>query len=255
MRILSEQEMDEVFGGQATATVTPTTLDTITVTAPRLSSYGGAYWFGGQGFSSYDESSGNVGGSYYDCGGGAWCHISETKRPALPSVPSPEKMMCIMDAVAEPGADLRTDFRFAIVNSYAYYNPGISYLQLRSTPITTPGLGYNSVDGLTVPTNVGGGNYYYGTTTIYAGGMDGTGGQNATIGSYYNAAGQLIGSYATGPLSGIEEAVITAAHEARHQYTTWNPALLGGHDAEADARTHGIKALEKFRAGLGQSCN
>ncbi|MCL1634925.1 hypothetical protein M2650_09820 [Luteimonas sp. SX5] len=256
MRVLSEEEMDEVFGGQSTATVTPT-LPAVTVTATRLTSNGGGFWIGGgSGFGQYDENSGSSGSCYY-CSDGSWCPPgSQVPQPALPpaSVPSPDKLKCIMDAVAVTGNDLRTDYRFAVVNSYGYYNFSTKNLHMSSTQITPPS-GYVWINGLTVPTNVTSMNPYHGTSTVYAGGMDGSGGQNANYGSYYNATGQLVSNYALGMLSGIEEALLTSAHEARHQYTVLNPALLGTRDAEADARTYAIKALEKYRTGAGHNCN
>jgi len=259
MRLLSEEELDEIFGGQSTSTVVPT-LDRVSVTAPRYNQLSGGYWLGGGGgFGQYDESSsGNHGGSWYDCGNpdGTWCRsgVNYPPKPALPSVPTPEKLKCIINAVsASTGETMRTDYRFAVVNSYGYYNESASSLYLSST-MTTPPSGFISINGLNNPAGPSKNSPFNGTTTIYAGGMDGSDGGNAHYGSYYDSAGKLKDSYALGPISPLEEAVLTAGHEVRHQYTAQNPALLGGREKEADARTYGIQALEAFRSGIGQDC-
>ena len=163
MRILSESEMDEVFGGQAMSSVTPT-LPTVTVTAPRMQDYGGGYWIGGSsGFSGMNENTGYEGGSW---------PTNPVYYPALTSPPTPEKLECVLDSVAVPGSDLRADFRFAVVNSYAFLAPnGSIYLsQTNSNP--GPTLGYQSINGYTTPTNPGPYQPYYGTSVVYAAGMD-----------------------------------------------------------------------------------
>lgn len=232
MRILSEAEMDHVFAGQATAMVT-TNEQTVTVQGFRVTqqSTAGGYWIGGPSF-NYDEySGGNAGGSYHPT------------YPAVPNATGPEKLKCIMDSVAVAGADLRTDYRFAVVNSYAYWNSTNNDIRLSQTMIANPP-GYTAINGLTVTP---GGSPYVGTSIIYAGAIDGQG--SLDYGSYYNTAnGAWVASYNPGVLTPIEQAVMTTAHEARHQYTNLNPSLLLGPDREADARGYAIKALEHFRA-------
>lgn len=250
MRILSEAEMDDVFGGQATDAVT-TTLPDVVVTGQRMTFSGGGYWLMGADFSRfnhYDENSGSSGACYLCSDGSYLCGPHQFEQPALPSVPTPEKLMCIMDAAAVPGNDLLPNFRFAVVNSYANYDRASDTLHLSSSPFTTTGY----TRGLTIPT-LGSGSPYSGSTSIYADAMDGD--TNPTTGAYYDANGTLVSSYYHGTLSAIEEAVLVTAHEARHQHVYMNPGLLGTRDEESDARTFGIKALENFRAGQGASCN
>lgn len=198
MRILSEAEMDHVFAGQSTAMVT-TNEQTVTVQGFRVTqpSTAGGYWIGGPSF-NYDEySGGNAGGSYHPT------------YPAVPNATGPEKLKCIMDSVAVAGADLRTDYRFAVVNSYGYWNSTNNDIRLSQTMIANPP-GYAAINGLTVTAGSGS---YVGTSIIYAGAIDGEG-SSLDYGSYYSATGATVNSYYPGVLTPLEQAVMTTAHGA-----------------------------------------
>jgi hypothetical protein len=233
MSLLNEEQTDEVFGGNlseapeasmkpvtritsillatvlagvpaasAQNTASTPTLPTVNVTAPRLSAFESSfYWmYGGSRSGGYDGHM-RSGNGYY-CYSGSWCAPAAT-APALPpeSVPSSDKLRCIMDAVAEPGGGLRSDMQFSVVNSYAYYSETTRDVVTSQWPIT-PSPGYISISGLTVPTNPTSAFPYSGASTIYVRGMEGTGNANATYGPYHNDDDQLIRVYNLGIMTG-----------------------------------------------------
>ncbi|MFC7519368.1 hypothetical protein ACFQS6_15750 [Xanthomonas populi] len=150
MRILTRDEMSQVFGGKSNGTVA-TALPTVNVTGVRGSNgnyFTGSY-FGG-GYQSYNEySSGNSGGSH------------SRVYPAIPpsQMPSASKVRCSADAAAAavglPG--MEAGWGMTIVNAYAYQDvnagaQGYRDIHLNETRATNIAAGRMEIRGLAQPT-------------------------------------------------------------------------------------------------------
>ncbi|WP_129560209.1 hypothetical protein [Xanthomonas vasicola] len=257
MRILTRDEMDQVFGGQSSGTVA-TSLPTVKVTGVRVAS--GDYFTGsdfGGGYQSYNEySSGHSGGSH------------SRVYPAIPpsQLPSSDKVRCSVNAAAAAAglAGMEPGWGMTIVNSYGYQNvnagaQGYKDIQLyegRDAAIPNTMI---EIRGLAAPTvwNAAGNNWTGGTVTIYAAAFEdlSSGFRSA---AYYDSTGTLVGSGTTiGAVDLMTHSVLVAAHEARHtwQFKNTDTSQWYGTNNEADAETYALKVLDSYRAGNKGSCN
>lgn len=234
MRLLTEAEMDQVFGGQDSSNVT--TLETIVVTATRQQNNGG-YWIGGWSAFTQDE--------YYNgSGGGSACYYTSPYQ-ALPSfmVPTPEGLRCAMTAAAVPGFDFPVGTSLHMVNSYGFReltagaaNYGEIVLQsYASPPSGYEGPLYGTYNGSDLSLS---GNHIY----LYATGMvpDTNSGQYVDVNTGLTMPG-------IGNLTGRETQILTLAHEAAH-------IVLGDNANEDIMEGYGVEAVKNFRNGAGASC-
>lgn len=226
MRLLTEAEMDQVFGGQDSSNVT--TLPTITVTAPRQNS-GGGYWIGGWSDFGQDE--------YYGSGGSSSCYYTSSYQPLpSPSVPTPEGLRCAMTAAAVPGFDLPAGVDIHMVNSHGFRE-------------LTPGVpNFNEIvlqNSSTAPGNYEGpmyGSYNGNNIYMYAAGMMADAGSGSYVDVTTGATMPGIG-----PLTARENQILTMAHEAAH-------IVLGNPGDEAIMEGYGVAAVQNFRNGAGANC-
>lgn len=226
MRLLTEVEMDQVFGGQDSSNVT--TLPTVVVTASRQSNNGG-YWISGWSSFTQDE--------YYASGGSTSCYYTSYYQ-ALPSpaVPTPEGLGCAIAAAAVPGYGIPADASVHMVNSYGFreLTPGASNyneIMLQSSSTATNGYEgpmYGSYNG----------NHIY----LYATGMmsDSNSGQYVDV----NTGAMMPG---IGALTSRENQILTLAHEAAH-------LVLGQTASEEVVEGYGVEAVKNFRNGAGANC-
>ena len=232
MRLLTETEMDQVFGGQDSSNVT--TLPEIVVTASRQQSSGG-YWLGGWSAFAQDEYYGGGGG------GGSACYYTSQYQP-LPSpvVPTPEGMRCAITAAAVPGYGFPAGMNLHMVNSYAYQEttPGASnYGDIVLTSSQTAPYGYDAPLYASYGQTSSASHVY-----LYAGGMVSAAGSNPYVDVN---TGSLMP--ALGALTARENQILTLAHEAAH-------LVLGPSASEEVVEGYGVEAVKNFRNGVGANC-
>ena len=251
MRILTEEEMDAVFGG-ADGTLA-TNLPTVNVVAQRSSYQSGSSYF-------YSLSNGYSGyHSEQTCG----C-------PSGPKVEypihtnnyvSPSKLRCLIDQAADPGHGSVASYDMKYVSSWAwlkstdvshshmqlsnyrgipvYPNPGTDTYVATNGQVLVEPTSYVTSEGLTTWTA--------GTVTLYGGAFEA---QPAGTKSkpHYNELGDYVASRSLGAMSSQEKLIMVGAHEFQHVYQLMNPSYLGARNNELDAETFALKALDRYRA-------
>ncbi|MCC8624583.1 hypothetical protein [Xanthomonas vesicatoria] len=248
MRILDEQELDAIFGGDG---VYAPTLPTVNVTAPTYQSIGG--YFGYSYSAAYSEGGG--GQSH-----GSWTGPSYVALPAS-QLPSIAKVRCQTSAAAVPGHgpnDL-PGYQIDLYNAHAYSYPGTTAYYVTSGTYQPPGTvqlrGQTYANPATWVQATGA--YTGGGLKLYADAVVATSG-NTYSHSYYDEANNLVSQgKSLGALTAEENAVMVTAHEAQHAYQFVHPEWMGSHgrdNIEADAEAFAISALERFRAGVRGNC-
>jgi len=250
MRILSEDELDQVFGGDSYGV---TKLATVNVTGPTYQTIGNYFTYSYS--APYSESGGGS-------SGGSWSGGSSNS--ALPSsqLPILSKVRCQANAAAVPGhapSDV-PDYALDMYNSHAYKWPNSQSYYFTSGGYQPPGT--QQLRGLTFANpatyNASTQSYSGGKLTLYADAVVATTG-NTYSHSYYDDANNLVTQGKTlGVLTAEENTLMVTLHETQHAYQFVNAGWMasqGRADIEADAETFAIKGLERFRAGIKGSCN
>lgn len=225
MRLLLEDELESVFGGQDTAIVA-TTLATNYVNASSAAVADVPYTSGPAfGTASTYESGGQI----------RVCYASYYK--ALPNVPNFSAIKCVADHVDYPGETLDTSYSEVEVNAYQYVGSGPTATALQNMAVTnssTPPSGFtNDLYGLTSSTST------YKQTAVSAGAFapyDGTY-------TYTDPVTQAQNQTVSGPFTAEEQTIIVYGHEAAHQRGLGNTAAN-----ELLANGYGIYALNQYRA-------
>lgn len=226
MRMLTELEMDAIFGGDG---VNTTTLPNVVVTANRIQSTGGYYISGWSSFA----------GSYDENGQSNSCYYSSPYAALPPSqVASPAGLRCVLAAAAVPGYTFAPNVNLQIMNSYGFRE---------ETPGAPNYNGYVLSNSYVMPAGydrgMGGNTLSGGPTTyvyIYAGGMSGGMGH-----AYTDPITNVSYPNGIGALNNREAAINTAAHEAAHSR---------GISSELLAEGYAARAVMNYRAGAGTSC-
>lgn len=240
MRILNEQEFEEVFGGADGNNVT--TLGTVTVTAPRISETRGSYWVGGSSHGWFDEYTGSSAGCY-------WSNPYQVLPD--PAVPSAEKVRCYVNESAMPGKGMQAGFSIGVINQYGYGTPVTGGTELTLSVLDVGPGGSNGYAGWTYtqgnPTT---GAVTGGSSSLFAAGMLGSGTANLVSHPYYDA---VTGTYSQtgynfGKVSYMEQMVLTMAHESYHQWYNVTYGLLAPRQSDAYAEGYGVQALLRYRA-------
>lgn len=227
MRMLSEAELDVVFGG-GDSTATATTLAPVVVTEKRITSNSGDFLSGWSDFRQ--DETWSSGSSNYGCyAGGTYPALSPN------SIPTPPGLECMLAATAAPGKGLPAGVSVHVVNNFAFRettqgDPNIGGYAFSSSP-TIPGNYDVMINGTFVGSNL----------YIYARGMIAS--QDSS--SYVDPVDGMERPNGIGSLTARENALLTFAHEAAH---------ANGISNEADATSYGKHAVERFRAGAGTSC-
>jgi hypothetical protein len=243
MRILTEDEMLQVFGGVDNTRIN--TLPNVTVTPPRFR--GGTFWVGYSDFTTWAEFGSHT-GSWYTTGYPAWGQV----------LPTDEKILCEANASVVPGHGKQPGYEVHKVNEWGYQAADGTLFTKQQKLTTLPTgtyfiRGSNVADAGSYQTN---GTWTTGTTVLYAGAFEPL--TNATSQPYYNDQGQLVAGKYLGNMTREEQYVYTAAHEFQHQYQLVTPGYLSskppGFNTEADATAFANKALANYRAGAADSC-
>ncbi|WP_152985202.1 hypothetical protein [Stenotrophomonas beteli] len=247
MRILTDQELDEVFGGDSSVGLT---LNRVTVHGPTFSTFNvGGYFSYGPG---YSESSGGQSGGSSGSGYGVVHHAVDPS-----TLPRADKMECKVAAVAEPGHADTANVRVVIVNAHANKQIGQETYEFRSDSPEVPD-GYQRIRGaLYVDPNSyqPDGSYTRANAMLFVDAFKATP-DGTRSHRYYNDAGELQEQgRPLGALTAEENAIFVAAHEYQHAYQARYPQLFVGLDKEADAETYGLKALDRYRAGTKGNCD
>jgi hypothetical protein len=238
MRVLSEDELDSVYGGQNVRT---TGLGTVQVTATRLRQTSGVYW---QGAGSTGFGSDEIGGGGSSCWSGVFTPIKAWE------VPSVGKIRCMMDEAAVAGFNLSPNYPVAVVNSWAWGAPDETIpgkIQLKFTGNTNqpPGPEYTGYSGFSYTESQG--DIVKNTVSLFPGGMIAgvvqTGMQaNMPDGSIRPAG------YNLGNLSVNEHSLLVVAHEAAHQQVNLRGLSLSHEQVEGLAQ----QALINFQSRKNQ---
>jgi hypothetical protein len=221
MRILTEEELTAVFGGDSTIRTTNLagyTVNATSVANPSVpfSEIGGI--FSPTGYGEYGSA------CYYNGVGGALSHV-----------PSNDTIRCFLSATADPGWDIAPGYRINFVNDFAFapLNGDISALTMQPSSIAPsgkPGMVYgvtqeaaNAIDYHVIT-------IFAGTRTTFQGGAQ-----------YEDPATGVI---STVPALGVDQTVtFIAAHEAAH--TQGVPASQAG---EILANGYGMHAVARLNA-------
>lgn len=232
MRLLTDAEMEQLFGGDDDIQTMPT----ITVTGTRMTNTGGHYI---PGFNAFvrEETWGS------SC---TWCaaYYSALYRVVPPEhVPTRERAKCLANATAQPGKGFRPEIRLNIVNARVFRNPSLSpgatnWIHRNNQSGTVPAGYTQEVNGVTVTSTDGS----TGTTNLYAAGMLG-----GFIPPYTDVTTNQQGTL-TGSLTEREMLVFTLGHELYHQHNYGQP------QDENAANGWGVYAVQRYRAGAGQAC-
>ena len=221
MRILTEEELTAVFGGDST--IRTTNLSGITVNATAVanpiiafSEVGGLYSPTGYG------EFGN--GCYYNGSGGAIGHV-----------PSNSTIRCFVTASADPGWDIAPGYNINFVNEFAFapLSGDISALTMQPSqiaPAGKPGMVYavtqeaaNAID--------------YHVITIFAG-------TRITFPGGAQYEDPATGAISTVPALGVDQATtFIAAHEAAH-----TQGVPSGQAGELLANGYGMHAVNRLDA-------
>lgn len=236
MRILSEEELDAVYGGDGNVV----TFGTVQVTATRLRNTGGVYWSG----------AGSTGFGHDEIGGGSGSCWNGTFTPIFYlDVPSVGKVRCMVEESAAPGFALSPNHPVAVVNSWAFGAPdgGSTKLQFTGYTNAPPGPEWQSYAGFSYTAkDAATNNVVANSVSLFPAGMISG---NITVpypaqmpdGSIRPAGTNL------GQLSIDEHTVLTMGHEAAHQNSNLRHLGL----SEAQAEGYGQLALENYRARKG----
>jgi hypothetical protein len=114
MRLLTDAEMDAIFGGDGDVQ----TLPTVTVTGTRMSNTGGYYLPGTDGFLQEEVSAG--------C---SWCYgyyASMYSAVPLDQVPSMDRVKCLANATALPGKGFKGTYSLHVLPSRVYRSDTLS---------------------------------------------------------------------------------------------------------------------------------
>lgn len=227
MRMLSEAELDVVFGG-GDSTATATTLAPVVVTGTRITSNSGDYLSGWSDFRQ--DETWSSGSSNYGCyAGGTYPALSPN------SIPTPPGLECMLAATAAPGKGLPAGVSVHVGNYFAFKettegDPNIGSYTMSSSP-GIPGNYDVMINGTFV------GSHLY----IYARGMI----TSADSSSYVDPVDGMERPNGIGSLTARENALRTFGHEVAH---------ANGVGDEPTATSYGNHAVERFRAGAGTSC-
>ncbi len=237
MRILTEDELDSVYGGQNIRT---TSFGTVQVTATRLRETSGAYW---QGAGSTGFGSDEIGGAGSSCWGGTFTPIKAW------DVPTVGRMRCMMDEAAVPGFNLSPEYPLAIVNSWAWGAPDdviAGKIQLKFTGNTNlaPGPEYTGYSGFSYTEAQG--NIVKNTVSLFPGGMIAGVVQTGMQANMPDGSVRPAG-YNLGNLSINEHSILAVAHEAAHQQVRLRGLSLSHEQVEG----LGQQALANFQARKG----
>lgn len=241
MRILTEKEMAEVFGGADENNVT--TLGTVTATYPRFKQTGGSYWIGGSSSGYFDEYTGSQTSCY-------WANPNQVMMSS--SVPSAEKVRCYVNESAVAGHGLQSGYDIAVVNEYGYGTLGSTtagkYDITMSSQSAVPG-GSQGFSGFTYSEQDPTTGVVSGSTSLYGSGMLGSGTQSLVTPAYYDA---LTGQYNQqgynfGQVTNTEQMILTMAHEAYHQWYRVNYGVAAASQSDAYAEGYGVEALKRYR--------
>lgn len=224
MRMLTEAEMDQIFGG-GDSSHGVTTLNPVQVTASRITSSGGFYVSGMESFGfPIDECS--------VCGGPNSTYFYYYALPQS-EIPTPAGLRCLHEATAHPSYKLVSGGEIHIMNEYVYKAPQEVYSH-RTDTIASPPTGYSPTAGI----------HYNGHAWIYAHGM-----VEVTNRDRYIYPGSDTVQTNSMPLTARENAILTVAHEAAHSRGV--PDTVEGDQRATGA---GVWAVNRFRAGAGANC-
>lgn len=234
MRMLTETEMDQIFGGDDRQTIT---LPTVNVSGTRITSTGGHYTSGWGAFTT---------DGFFQGGGGEPVsgvdYNLKHYHHALPvsELPTTQGLRCAHDATAHPNYKIAAGAQLHIVNDYVYKeitagdpNNGV-YLHTPSSSM--PGSYDKIIAGMTAS------NHVY----LYAKGM--ASGANYTD-AYIDPANGQERTISLGTLTARENAILVVAHEAAH-----TRGVDSSDRGEKIASGAGVHAIQQFRAGAGTSC-
>lgn len=250
MRILTDDEMDIVFGG-ADSTLA-TNLPTVNVVGQRSSYQSGSGYFYtlSNGYSGYQSEQ--------------TCSCPSGPQVSYPinisNYVTPNKLRCLVDEAADPGHGAVAGYEMKYVSSWAWQSSLdtasmrlSNYNGLPMYPMVyRPGEVYKAVNGATMvePSSYQQGSngvaYPVGTVALYGGAFESqTAGTNSK--PYYNDVGDVV-TRKVGAMTAQEKLIMVAAHEYQHVYQFMNPGYLGGLDAEYDAETFALRAFDRYRA-------
>ncbi|MUV15351.1 hypothetical protein [Noviluteimonas gilva] len=236
MRMLTDAEMDAIFGGDGNYTQT---LDTVTVTGSRVTGSGGYYMPGLSGFLKEETS-----------GGCSWCYAYyQSMFRSIPAdqVPTKERVTCVANATALPGKGFKPSYTLHVLPQRVFRNPSLSngqtsWIHRGGQGNSTSGVpGYTAqVGGLTISASNG-----KGVTYVYAGGMVPGSIMPGYIDPLTNQPGTL-----TGELTRAEHLAYVIAHETYHQHHAFTEANTD----ENRANGWGVHAVKRMREGAAAHC-
>lgn len=251
MRILTDEELDEVFGGNSGGL----TLGTVQVRGPSYSTFnsGGFFSYG----PDYSEGGGGQSGGSAGSGGGT---VHYAVDPS--SLPRADKMECLVAAAGEPGHVDTANVRIQIINAHAFQAPGQLY-EFRAQAGENPEgfvrlRGQMYVDPNSYYSDGGMNAYTRAAALMFVDAFSPTP-EGTRSHAYYNEVGEIVQEgRALGALTGEENAVMVAAHEYQHAFQARYPSMFASmsvEQREADAERYGLKALDRYRAGNKGNCN
>lgn len=219
MRMLSQEELDEVFAGDGRVSAT---LPSVTVTGQHFTSSSTPFPYGG---SSWAGPTMNEGGGYCYQGAGSYFALSWDSTPDMNDV------RCEVNKAADPGMGVPATASVWFVNDYAFKDP--SNGNIVHLPTDSPPAGHHPI--YAQADSAHNGIYMYAASVM---------GLNFTESYKDPATGVVYPPWQTN-MTGKQHAILVLAHEAAHGHGITDELLAEG---------YAVNALKRFREAGQNQC-